>query len=396
MLTAFSKALSAIDGVTMLQFTEGAIRSTGTLDTKPPIANLARHRPRRTPEAANAASAGLNADAAAGDTVRTSTTAYDRLGTSHLVTFAFTKGPGANQWTYAMSLPHGDLTAAGAPATGTLTIDNHGSIVRSAGYPASPAAPILPKAGTRLPRPSPAFTAERENLILAHLPQVRLIARRIHERLPGSVNLDDLVSIGAIGLIAAIDRFDPTLNVKLKTYAEYKIRGAILDSLRGLDWAPRQQRKRSKQIDAAIAVVEQRLHRSPSEDEIAAHLGVTIEVYHGWLVELQGLNVGSLETAAPDDDGSRDLLNFISDDKESWPSSMMERSELQKLLGEAIAKMPDMEKTVLSMYYYEELTLREISKVVRLHESRISQLKSQAILRLRAYMEKRWPCTRGV
>src|SRR5271155_668343 len=121
--------------------------------------------------------------------------------------------------------------------------------------------------------------AEREQLILEHLPQVRLIARRIHERLPDSVNLDDLISTGAVGLISAIDRFDPALNVKLKTYAEYKIRGAILDSLRGLDWAPRQQRKRSKQIDAAIAVVEQELHRRPSEDEIAAQLGVSIEVY---------------------------------------------------------------------------------------------------------------------
>ena len=103
----------------------------------------------------------------------------------------------------------------------------------------------------------------REELILEHLPQVRLIARRIHERLPESVSLDDLISTGAVGLISAIDRFDPTLNVKLKTYAEYKIRGAILDSLRGLDWAPRQQRKRSKQIEAAISKAEQRLHRTP-------------------------------------------------------------------------------------------------------------------------------------
>jgi RNA polymerase sigma factor for flagellar operon FliA len=237
---------------------------------------------------------------------------------------------------------------------------------------------------------------ERERLILEHLPQVRLIARRIHERLPDSVNLDDLISTGAVGLISAIDRFDPTLNVKLKTYAEYKIRGAILDSLRGLDWAPRQHRKRSKQIEAAIAVVEQRLHRSPSEEEIAAHLGVTLEEYHEWLVELQGLNLGSLETATPDDENNRDLLNFLSDDEESWPSRVVERSELQKLLAESIGKMPDMEKTVLSLYYYEELTLREISKIVHLHESRISQLKSQAILRLRAYMERRWPCPRGM
>jgi RNA polymerase sigma factor for flagellar operon FliA len=246
---------------------------------------------------------------------------------------------------------------------------------------------------------APGYSAEeRENLILEHLPQVRLIARRIHDRLPESVSLDDLVSTGIVGLISAIDRFDSSHNVKLKTYAEYKIRGAILDSLRGLDWAPRQQRKRSKQIEAAISRAEQRLHRTPSEEEIAAELSLTIEEYHEWLVDVRGLNLGSLESAAPEDDSSnsRDLLKYISGDEEAWPSRLLERSELQRLLAEAIARMPDIEKTVLSLYYHEELTLREISKIVRLHESRISQLKSQAILRLRAYMEKRWPTARGV
>jgi RNA polymerase sigma factor for flagellar operon FliA len=186
--------------------------------------------------------------------------------------------------------------------------------------------------------------------------------------------------------------------VKLKTYAEYKIRGAILDSLRGLDWAPRQQRKRSKQIEAAISRAEQKLHRSPTEEEIAIELGLKIEEYHEWLVDVRGLNLGSLESAAPEDENnnSRDLLKYISGDEENWPSRLLERSELQKLLAEAIGKMPDVEKTVLSLYYHEELTLREISKIVHLHESRISQLKSQAILRLRSYMEKRWPMTRGV
>ncbi len=236
---------------------------------------------------------------------------------------------------------------------------------------------------------------EREKLILDHLPQVRLIARRIHERLPESVSLDDLVSTGIVGLIAAIDRFDAAHNVKLKTYAEYKIRGAILDSLRGLDWAPRQQRRRSKQIEAAISVVEQRLHRTPSEEEIAQQLGLSIEEYHEWLVEIRGLNLGSLENASPDPE-NRDLLQYIADDKEAGPFRLLEQSELKKLLAEAISNMPDAEKTVLSFYYHEELTLREISKIMRLHESRISQLKSQAILRLRVYMEKRWPGPRGV
>jgi RNA polymerase sigma factor for flagellar operon FliA len=235
---------------------------------------------------------------------------------------------------------------------------------------------------------------ERERLILEHLPQVKLIARRIHERLPESVNLEDLISTGTIGLIAAIDQFDPRHNVKLKTYAEYKIRGAILDGLRGMDWAPRQQRKRTKQIEAAIVELEKRLHRTPEEEEIAAELRLTIDGYHEWLVDIRGINLGSFESAGPDEE-SRDLLKYVSGDDEEWPSRLLEKSELQRLLADAIEKMPNTERIVLSLYYYEELTLREIATVVRLHESRVSQLKSQAILRLRGYMEKRWPVTRG-
>src|ERR1044072_2689364 len=147
---------------------------------------------------------------------------------------------------------------------------------------------------------------DQERLNLEHLPQVRLIARRIQERLPENISLEDLVSTGVIGLISAIDNFDPGHQVKLKTYAEYKIRGAILDSLRGLDWAPRQQRKRSKQIEAAICAAEQRLHRSPSEEEIAAELGLSVEQYHAWLIDVRGLTIGSLENASPDEDDGRD------------------------------------------------------------------------------------------
>ena len=238
-------------------------------------------------------------------------------------------------------------------------------------------------------------TDEREQTILAHLSQVRLIARRIHERLPESVSLDDLISTGIVGLISAIDHFDPIHNVKLKTYAEYKIRGAILDSLRGMDWAPRQQRKRVKMIEAAIACLEQLNHRAPSEEEIAAELQLSTEEYHEWLVEVRGVNLGSLEGSSNEDDG-RDLLKFVSDNEEHWPNRILEKSELERLLAEAIERMPYVERTVLGLYYREELTLREISKVVRLHESRVSQLKSQAILRLRSYLEKRWPMNKEV
>ena len=235
--------------------------------------------------------------------------------------------------------------------------------------------------------------AERERLILEHLPQVRLIARRIHDRLPGSVNLDDLISTGIVGLISAIDHFDPTLNVKLKTYAEYKIRGAILDSLRGLDWAPRQKRRKAKQIEAAVMEAEQRLKRTATEEEIAAELKLTVEEFRGWLVEIRGLDIGSLESTS--EDGGRDLLRYISDDEENWPSRIVERRELERLLVAAIEKVPEIERLVLSLYYREELTLREIAKIVDLHESRVSQLKTQAILRLRSYLAKRWPLERG-
>ena len=235
-----------------------------------------------------------------------------------------------------------------------------------------------------------AAAAERERLIMEHLPQVRLIARRIHDRLPGSVGLEDLISTGIVGLISAIDHFDPSLNVKLKTYAEYKIRGAILDSLRGLDWAPRQKRKKAKMIEAAIATAEQHLHRTPAEDEIAAELKLDLDQYHGWLVEIRGVNLGSLEYTGGEE-GGRDLLKYISDNEENWPSKILERAELERLLAEAIDRMPYIERTVLSLYYHEELTLREIARVVDLHESRVSQLKTQAILRLRGYIEKRWP-----
>ncbi|MBV8831494.1 MAG: FliA/WhiG family RNA polymerase sigma factor [Acidobacteriaceae bacterium] len=234
----------------------------------------------------------------------------------------------------------------------------------------------------------------RETLILEHLPQVKLIARRIYERLPGSITLEDLVSAGVLGLISAIDRYNPAHEVKLKTYAEYKIRGAILDALRDLDWAPRQQRKRARKIESAIAALEQEHQRVPTEDEIATHMGLTIAEYQEWLSESQGMSIGSLEAAGPDEDG-RDLLRYLADTDEHWPSRLVERAALERLLADAIERIPELERTVLSLYYYEEMTLREIAQVADLHESRISQLKSQAVLRLRSYMRKRWPKNGG-
>jgi RNA polymerase sigma factor FliA len=235
--------------------------------------------------------------------------------------------------------------------------------------------------------------SERDRLILKHLPQVKLIARRIHDRLPSSVNLEDLVSTGILGLIAAIDHFDPAHKVKLQTYAEYKIRGAILDSLRGLDWAPRQKRRKAKRIESAIAAAEQRLKREPTEEEVAHELNLSLDELHGWLVEVRAVNLGSLDFTR--EEGGQDLLRYISDSEEKWPSRLLERAELARLVDDAIDKIPEAERRIIRLYYKENLTLREIAGMVGLHESRISQIKTQAIARLRGYVGKRWPTGRG-
>jgi RNA polymerase sigma factor for flagellar operon FliA len=236
--------------------------------------------------------------------------------------------------------------------------------------------------------------ARRERLILEQLPQVHLIARRLHERLPDNVCLDDLVSAGILGLIAAIDNFQESYGVKLNTYAEYKIRGAILDSLRGLDWASRHRRKKVKDIEACINVLEQRLGRPPSQEEVAAELGLTLPQYQERLSDVHGIKLDSLE-AAVGVKGDQTLLSIIPDPTDNLPSDMFERSELERLLRDAIEAMPKVERTILALYYHEELTLREIAEVMNLHISRISEIKSHSILRLRAQLRRKWPVTRG-
>jgi RNA polymerase sigma factor for flagellar operon FliA len=237
---------------------------------------------------------------------------------------------------------------------------------------------------------------QREALILEHLPQVRLIARRIHENLPNRISVEDLVSSGTIGLISAIDNFDPAHKVKLKTYAEYRIRGAILDTLRDLDWAPRQKRRMSRQIETAISTAEQKLGRPPNEEEIAAQLGITLADYHQWLVDTEGLQFADLEVSKESEDAGFSLLKILSSSEDKSPAQILERSELERLVAQAIDRMPKTERLVLSLYYHEELNLREIATVLDLHLSRISQLKTQAILRLRTFLETRWPGRRDI
>jgi len=233
------------------------------------------------------------------------------------------------------------------------------------------------------------IVARREALVLEHLPQVRLIAKRIHDRVPSHISLDDLISAGVVGLLKAIDNFDPDLNIQLNTYAEHRIRGAIMDGLREMDWAPRETRKRSKLIEKAIHKAEQTLGRAPGEEEIAKILQIPLAEYQNWLTEVQFIDLERLEHA-PGDNPNGSLLQFIPDDEESWPSQIVERSELERILAQSIDRMPKPERTVLSLYYYEELNLREIAEVMGLHLSRIGQLRAQAILRLRTHMQRVW------
>ncbi|MGH9609431.1 MAG: sigma-70 family RNA polymerase sigma factor, partial [Bryobacteraceae bacterium] len=230
---------------------------------------------------------------------------------------------------------------------------------------------------------------EREQLILEHLPQVTWIATRIQEKLPPSIELDDLVSAGIVGLLAAVDHYDPSHNASLKTYAEYKIRGAILDSIRGLDGIPTHKRKRLKQVQQAIGRAEQSLKRAPAEEEIAAELGLPLAEYQEWMLELQGVSLGSLDVIEDGEEVS--LLKFIAGDEGESPARILERSELERVISSGIAKMPENERTVLSLYYKEEMNLREIAEAMNLHVTRISQLRAQGMVRLRSYMEYKWP-----
>lgn len=234
----------------------------------------------------------------------------------------------------------------------------------------------------------------REQLVMDHLAQVRIIAGRIHDRLPDHISLEDLVSTGIVGLLNAIDNFDPSFNVQLKTYAEHRIHGAIMDSLRDLDWAPRETRKRSRQIEQAIHTAKQRLGREPQEEDIAAELNISTTEYQQWLTDAKAVEIHRL--VADDERGGLNLLDVISDDESQWPSQIVERTELERILALAIDRMPKAERTVLSLYYYEELTLREIAEVMSMHLSRIGQLRVQAILRLRSHLERVWSTRRGL
>ncbi len=224
---------------------------------------------------------------------------------------------------------------------------------------------------------------ERQRLLLENLIEVRYIARRIHDRLPSHVPFDDLVHAGILGLIDAVDKFDPTKNVLLKSYARFRIRGAILDSLRQMDWSPRNLRRQARRIEEARRELAAQLGRGPSEPELATHLGMPLVEMQHLLGELRGLDLGSLQ--GPSEDGnSEDTAVALASRTEEDPFQQTFRAEVRAMLAHAIDELGGKERQVLALYYLEELTMKEVGAILHVGESRVSQIHTAALIALRA------------
>ena len=233
---------------------------------------------------------------------------------------------------------------------------------------------------------APGLTPEQENVLLEHLPVVRYLARRIHERLPQHVDMEDLVSAGVVGLMDAFAKFDPDKKVQFRSYAQFRIRGAIIDSLRTLDWSPRELRRKGRAVEEAIRVLTSRLGRAPGEAEIASELGLSLDEYQQLLGDLKGLEIGTLHVEHNEDSGEEELA-YIPGRPEEDPLFCCLRGELEEKLAEAIHRLPDRERLVMTLYYYEEMTMREIGLALGVVESRVSQVHASAVAHLRAALK---------
>lgn len=230
-------------------------------------------------------------------------------------------------------------------------------------------------------------TAAREQILLAHLPLVRYVALRIRERLPHYVEMEDLVSAGIVGLIDAYEKFDAAKNVQFRSYAQFRIRGAILDSLRGLDWGPRELRRKAREIEAAVQQVTQRIGERPQENQIADELGMPLQEYQRLIYELHNLETSSLHELRGEDSAEEELA-FVPAAPEEDPFFRCMQQEQTRRLVEAVRELPPRPAQVLSLYYVEGMTLREIGAAIGLAESRVSQIRSAAIHQLRTRLTR--------
>ncbi|MBQ9238798.1 MAG: RNA polymerase sigma factor WhiG [Treponema sp.] len=226
----------------------------------------------------------------------------------------------------------------------------------------------------------------RDKFIRQYMPLVKYVAGKVAVGMPNSVEFDDLVGFGQFGLLDAIEKYDPAKNVKFKTYAVTRIRGAIFDELRQIDWVPRSVRQKSREIEDAITELEARLGRTASDAEIASALGLTEDEYHKEVMKVSGTSVLSLNDVwyAGDDSDNMSIGDSIESPASMNPDVIVEREEVRKIIVQAINELPEKEKMVIVLYYHEDLTFKEIGQVLDVSESRISQLHTKANLRLRA------------
>ena len=226
----------------------------------------------------------------------------------------------------------------------------------------------------------------RERLILTYAPLVKYVAGRLGTGLPAHVEEGDLVSYGLLGLMNAIERYDPSRDIKFETYAISRIKGAIIDELRSMDWVPRSVRSRAREIERGVVELEHKLHRPPTDEEVAGHLGITEEEFQDSLTQISRSSVAALDelwTISSSGGDTVSLIDTLQDPNADDPSTEMSRTEMRDSLTGAIGRLPERERTVIQLYYYEELTLREIGEVLGVTESRVSQLHTKAILRLK-------------
>jgi RNA polymerase sigma factor FliA len=231
--------------------------------------------------------------------------------------------------------------------------------------------------------------ALRDRLIITYAPLVKYVAGRLGSGLPAHVEEADLVSYGLLGLMSAIDRYDPERDIKFETYAIARIRGSIIDELRTLDWVPRSVRSRARNIERVIRELEAKLSRAPTDEEIAGRLGITTDELEESLIDISRSSIAALDelwsTAGEGDQVS--LLEMLEDPDSANPVESLDETEVREALADAISRLPEREKLVVTLYYYEELTLREIGEVLGVTESRVSQLHTKAILRLRSRLQ---------
>lgn len=232
--------------------------------------------------------------------------------------------------------------------------------------------------------PSKLTAEQKDRLIMEYAPLIRFIAQKIAIRLPSNIELDDLISSGVIGLMDAIEKYDPSRDNKFKTYAEFRIRGAILDELRSQDWVPRSVRDKAKHLDRTIMNLEQQLGRLATEEEVAQELGMSIEEYHDLVNQVRPVSLLSIdESQTFSSVDKKSILNVLEGCKLSSPFNQLNIKTVKDVVAQAVEELPERQKLVLSLYYYEDLNLKEIGKVLRVTESRVSQLHAQAVVRLR-------------